>query len=331
MEKVTVGGQALIEGVMMLSPSKMAVAVRKPDGTIYVSSEDRPDTQSIAKWKKLPFMRGCVAMVDSLSLGMKTITKSAEIAMPEETEEPSRFEKWLAKKTNKKVEDIVIPFAVVVAVLLSVGLFIVLPTLVSGWMRPLFGHWLWANLFEGLLRIIIFMGYIILIARMPDIARVFMYHGAEHKLVAAYEKTGAADIETAKTCSRLHPRCGTSFMFLVVFISILVFSLVGRFENIFIKVLVRLALLPVVAGISYEALRFLAKHEGAVARALRWPGLQLQRLTTREPDDSMLEVAAASLNAALGVEYEPEIAATSCDEVEPCTNCECQNGDGVDS
>ena len=299
---VDIGGQAVMEGVMMKAPDAIAVAVRKPDNTIVVHREPYIPPSKKHKWLGWPFIRGIVNMGTMLSLGMNTLQKSTNM-LGVLDEEPTKFEKWLSKKLGKGIDKIVMGTAIVFAIVLSVVLFFAIP---EGFARFLKGIWTdgnlnWlVNLLSGILRIIILIGYIMVCMLVPDVRRTFQYHGAEHKTVYNHEAKEPLKPETAQRFSTLHPRCGTSFLLLVFTISIILFTLVGYQGDVYIwRLLSRLSLLPVVAGVSYEALKLLAHSEGALARALRWPGMQLQRLTTKKPDDAMVEVAIVSMNVAL--------------------------------
>jgi len=299
---VDIGGQAVLEGVMMKAPDAVAVAVRRPDHTIVVHREEYGAPSKKHKWLGWPFVRGVVNMGSMLALGMGTLQKSTSM-LGVLDEEPSKFEKWLAKKLGKGIDKVVMGTAVALAIILSVVLFFAIP---EGFARLLKSVWAdgslnWlVNLLSGILRILILIGYIFVCALVPDVRRTFQYHGAEHKTVYNHEAKKPLKPETAQQFSTLHPRCGTSFLLLVFVISIILFTVVGYQGNVYVwRLLSRLALLPVVAGVSYEVLKLLAHSNGALARALRWPGIQLQRLTTRQPDDGMLEVAIVSMNVAL--------------------------------
>lgn len=304
MSKVcTVGGQAVMEGVMMKSPTGIAMAVRKPDGTIATQYKKAKSRAQKGTFYGLPIVRGVVAFVESLSIGMGTLTESAKLAGEEIDEEPTRFEKWLAEKLGKSVEAVIIGVAVVLAVILAVGLFFVLPTLLSSLI--LGGSEVasvWKSLTEGLVRLAIFLGYIVLCSRVKDVRRVFMYHGAEHKTIACYEAEEPLTPENAAKHSRLHPRCGTNYLFLVMAVSILFFAAVGWNANFLVRLASRLIFLPLVAGLSYEVLRFAAKHDNLLTRIIRAPGMGLQRITTKEPTPDMLEVAITAFELAMDPE-----------------------------
>ncbi len=296
----SVGGQAVMEGVMMKSPTGIALAVRRADGSI--STEYTPYESKSRKgtFLGLPIVRGVVTFVESLSLGMRTITRSAELIGEEITEEPSKFEKWLSEKTGKSVDKIAIAIAVMLAIALSVGLFFMLPTFLSGLLvNGVDGRTVWKSLVEGFVRLGVFLGYLVAIGWMKDVKRLFAYHGAEHKVISCYEHEAELTPENAVHYSRLHPRCGTNYMFLVMAVSILFFAMVGFNANFWLRLGSRLLFLPVVAGLSYEVLRFGGKSESLLARIVRAPGMGLQRITTREPDLSMLEVAIAAFHLAM--------------------------------
>jgi uncharacterized protein YqhQ len=249
---------------------------------------------------KWPVVRGVVAFVDSLSVGMKMTTRSAELYGEGIEEEPSRFEKWLAAKTGKSAMDIAIVVAVVLAVALAVGLFVFLPSLTTQlipWKEAT--PRIWKSLTEGFVRLIIFLAYITAIAMMKDIRRVYMYHGAEHKTIACYEHEAELTPENAIKYSRLHPRCGTNYLFLVMAVSILFFAVLPYTENFFLRFLTRLVFLPLVAGLAYEVLKLAAASDKLWARIIRAPGLGLQYLTTREPERDMIEVAISAFYLAM--------------------------------
>nr|WP_122011973.1 DUF1385 domain-containing protein [Maliibacterium massiliense] len=296
MKKSSIGGQAVLEGVMMKSSHNMAIAVRTEKGDIALHEESLKPLAEKKKALRVPIVRGAVNMVDMMGLGVRVLTTSMDMAGMQE-EEPSRFEKWLAKKTGKDIMDIATPFAVVLAVVLAIGLFIVVPSLVVRLLQQWISQPMVINLIEGAVRLLIFVLYLWAISRMKDIQRLLAYHGAEHKVINCYEHDLPLTVENAGKSSRLHPRCGTSFLFLIMIISVAVFTCLGTITSLWLRVLSRIALLPVVAGVSYECLKALAKSEGKLARALRVPGMWMQRFTTREPDEGMLQVAIASFEA----------------------------------
>ncbi|MBR1584482.1 MAG: DUF1385 domain-containing protein [Clostridia bacterium] len=310
--RVDIGGQAVLDGVMMKGPDAIAVAVRRPNGDIVVKRETYESPAKKHKWMGLPFIRGSVNMVQMLWLGMRVLDDSMKMNGDESMqEEPSKFETWLADKLGKNVDKVVMAVAVVMAVCLSVGLFVLLPNLVI----MLFpqnatgGTLLLKNLVSGIIRICLLIGYISLVGRVPDMRKTFQYHGSEHKTVYCHEHGLPLTPQNAQQFTTLHPRCGTSFLILTFILSVLFYSVIDvlvlqitGFDlggNYLLRVLSRIILLPCIAGISYETLKGLAHHEGPIVRAMRWPGLQMQRLTTRQPSDDQCEVAIASMNAAL--------------------------------
>ena len=301
-KRVDIGGQAVMEGVMMKAPDAIAVAVRKPDQTIIVKRSPYHSAAKKYPWMGWPFVRGVINMGSMFALGFKTLQQSTEM-LGILDEEPSKFELWLSKKLGKGIDKIIMGVAMVLAVALAIGLFFILPELFARLLKGLWpepGMNLLINLLSGLLRILVLIGYILICGLVPDVRRTFQYHGAEHKTVYCHENNLPLTQENAHGFSALHPRCGTSFLLLVFTISIILFTLLGyQGSNYVWRLLSRLALLPVVAGISYEALKALAHSNAVIARVLRWPGLQMQRLTTKEPAKDMLEVAIVAMNVAL--------------------------------
>ncbi len=308
--RADIGGQAVLEGVMMKSPDAVAVAVRRENGDVVVKREDYVSPAKAHKWMGLPFIRGSVNMVQMLGLGMRVLTDSTNM-LGLDTEEPTKFEKWLSKTFGKSIDKVVMGVAVVLAMAMSIGLFVLIPNLII----KLFpegggnGVLLVKNLLSGLLRILILVGYIYFAGKIPDMHRTFQYHGSEHKTVYCHEADKPLTPANAQGFSRLHPRCGTSFLFITFFLSIIFYSVIDVLvlmatgynlgDHYLVRILVRLLLLPCVAGISYEVLKSLAHHENGLVRALRWPGLQLQRLTTQPPTDEMCQVAIISMMSAL--------------------------------
>lgn len=295
MHKTTIGGQSILEGIMMKGPRKSCTVVRKPDGTLAVKDEETVPLREKFAPAGWPVVRGFVTMVQSLIEGFQAIEYSSKFLDDEEDSgEPSKLEQWLMDKIGEgAIESAVYVISIVFGIALSVGLFILLPAFLAGLLPQTASH-LAVNLLEGVLRIAIFIAYMWLMARIPDIKRTFRYHGAEHKTIYCYEKGLELTTEHVREQPREHPRCGTSFLFVVMIISILVFSLVTA-ESRVMQLVLRLVLLPVVIGLSYEVNRFAGRHDGALSRALRWPGMMLQHITVLEPDDSMIEVAIVSL------------------------------------
>ena len=299
--RTSIGGQALIEGIMMMGPKKKAIVVRGPEGLV-TQVEDRKfikDKYPILGW---PFIRGVVNFGSSMVNGVKALMFSADYYPEEEgvePEKPSKIDLWLEEHLEEeKAQQAIIYLAVFLGVMFSVGLFILLPTLLAGFVSPWIGSGVLRNLVEGAIRITLFVIYMIAVSRMKDMKRVFSYHGAEHKTIACYEAGLPLTVENVRQQTRFHPRCGTSFLFVVMIISILVFSVV-RWSNPFIRMALRLALLPVVVGISYEINRFVGRHDNKFTRALVAPGLWFQRFTTNEPDDSMIEVGIEAVKLVL--------------------------------
>lgn len=295
--KTMIGGQALIEGIMMRGPEKDAIVIRGKDGlTVEVSPRKLNPPGS---WKNWPFIRGIFNFFDAQIVGVKALLRSADLAPDEMQEEPSKFDKWLEKKLGSEAfQKAIVGIAVAMGLLLSIGLFFLLPMVIGGFFDKIITSTLLLNLVEGVIRMVIFMAYMILVSRMPDMKRVFSYHGAEHKTIRCYEAQLPLTVENCRGMTRLHPRCGTSFLFVVVAISILLFALVSAVfptSNMLVRMLIRLALLPFVVSISYECNRFVGRHDNALTRALSAPGMWFQHFTTNEPDDSMLEVAIEAL------------------------------------
>ena len=295
-----VGGQAVLEGIMMRGPESYTTAVRKADGTIIRDSH--PNEIKKKNWfKKLPLVRGVVSFVESMVLSFSTLNFAAEAL---EIEEETKFEKWLTKTFGKSLTAIVTGIGTVLGLVLGVGLFIVLPAFLSQFIKHEFAR----KVFEGILRIAIFLGYVSLVSLMKDIKRTFMYHGAEHKSIFCYEKGLPLTVENVKAQKRFHPRCGTSFMILMMMVGILIGLLIGLIfpatrENTVLYVGIKFLLLPLTVGIGYEIIRFAGRHDNAVIRFITAPGLWIQRITTKEPTDDMIEVAIVALKSALTDEF----------------------------
>lgn len=300
---VDIGGQAVMEGVMMKAPDAIAITVRRPNGTMVTKRKAYVSPAKKHKWMGFPFIRGVVSFVTMLSSGMSVLQESTDM-LGVLDEEPTKFEKWLAEKTGKGIDKIVMAMAIVLAVVLSLGLFVFVPSLAESLMKKA-GMAPWAyTLLSGLIKIAILLGYIILCSFVPDVRRTFQYHGAEHKTVYCHEHELPLTPENAQQFSTLHPRCGTAFLLIVFSISILLFlllniTLLKNVTNFALRFLCHIAFLPLVAGVSYEVLKGLAHSESKIAKVLRWPGLQMQRLTTKQPTDEMLECAIVSMNVAL--------------------------------
>lgn len=297
MKSSGIGGQAVMEGIMMRNGSEYSVAVRKENGEIEVKKETYKGVGSKCKLFRLPFIRGIFSFVDSLVIGMKSLNYSASLFMEDgEEEEPGRFEKWLQKKFGDKAEKVIMDLTMVISIILAMGIFMVFPTWVSTLMKPLLGNGIWMALFEGVLRIAIFIAYVGLISLMPDIKRTYMYHGAEHKCINCIEHGLPLTVENVMKSSKEHKRCGTSFLLIVMVISIL-FFLVIRPETLWLRLVSRILLIPVIAGVSFEFLRLAGNSDNPVVNLLSKPGLMLQGLTTKEPDEKMAEVAICAVEA----------------------------------
>ena len=315
-KQTSIGGQAVIEGVMMRGKSAMATAVRDEEGNIRLETKRLTPPEKKPLIARLPIIRGMISYVQSLFGGTKVLMRSAEVYG--ETEEPTGFEKWTAEKLHVDVMNVVLVIATLLGIALSLGLFVVAPQLAANGISDLVGACggnlpktsVWYNLIEGLVRIIIFVCYILLTSLTKSVRRVYMYHGAEHKTINCFESGKELTVENARASSRLHNRCGTTFMFFVMLISILVFSLVNSFLGLdgVLRILLKMALMfTVVSGLSYELLKGLAKTDNPIFFPLKAPGLLLQKITTREPDDGMLEVAIAAFNAAREMDADPTI------------------------
>lgn len=304
----SIGGQAVMDGVMMQGPDRVAIAMRLPSGELYLKTKLKPKAP---KAMKIPFVRGIIAFALSLYNGMTTLMESADILekyAPEEyAEEEGKFEKWVNSRFGERAAwNILMSASLVFAIVISIALFVVFPT----WVVNFLGKWISStvvlNLIEGILRILIFILYIVLIRRMEEINTLFRYHGAEHKTIHCYENNLELTPANAQQFYTLHPRCGTSFLVFVLIISLLLFSFLG-WPNLALRIISRIILIPVIAGISYELLKWAGRSDGIVVRVLSWPGLMLQKLTTAEPTDKQLEVAILSLKAVLADKDDPVI------------------------
>lgn len=292
--KTTIGGQAIIEGISMKGPQTTCVTVRKPDGTL--TFQERPTPKPKHPFWKMPIARGAYTLFTALKDGMNDINYSAQFFEDDDSvdTEPSRFEKWVENHiSSDKLEKILMGFAMVIGTILPIALFLVAPTLIVG-VLPDGAPYFVRSLLEGVVRIILFLIFMWSISHMKDIERTFRYHGAEHKTIFCYEAGLPLTVENVRSMPRFHPRCGTSFMIVMMIIPILIFAFV-QMDNVWLRMILRLALLPVVVGIAYECNRWAGRHDGVISRTIRWPGIQMQKLTVFEPDDSMIEVAIASM------------------------------------
>lgn len=307
--KTSVGGQALIEGVMMQGPKGMATAVRTPDGSILTEYHQVKHLRDKSKIFNIPVFRGIVNFVESMILGYKTLMYSAEVSGMEDIEEAemSKFEKWLTDKLGDKFMDIIMFIATILGFVLAFAIFFYLPVLLFN----LFNDWAdlkltpWQGTFEGVIKIIIFVLYMYLVSHMKDMRRVFEYHGAEHKTIACYEAGMDLTVENVKKCTRFHPRCGTSFLFVMLILSILVVTLLSLFvpdelkQNRILWMLIKLPLIPLIMGIGYEFIKYAGRHDNALVKILSAPGLWMQRITTKEPEDDVIECGIEALKAVI--------------------------------
>lgn len=293
-----VGGQAVLEGVMMRSGENVSVSVRAEDGSVQTKDSKYVSIKQKYKVLGLPIIRGMVSFIESMVMSFGTMNDSVNLLGIEEEE--TKFEKWLKKKFGASILDVLMPIAMVLGVLLAVGLFVFLPALIGRGISYLFGGdiGIWQSAIEGVMKVAIFIVYMLLVSMMKDIRRTFEYHGAEHKSIFCYESGEELTVENVKKHSRFHPRCGTSFMFVMIFIGI-VLGFFIPFETVWLRTLCKILLLPVTMGIGYEFLMYAGKHDNFLIRALSAPGLWMQRITTKEPDESQIEVAIASLKHAL--------------------------------
>ncbi|MBR5128708.1 MAG: DUF1385 domain-containing protein [Firmicutes bacterium] len=294
----SIGGQAIMEGIMMRGPKKTAIAVRLPDGSIHMKTQPTPKP---SKWSKIPLIRGVVNFVASLVLGTKVLMYSADVLeehYPEEYEK-DKFDIWIEQKVGKEMAwKILMYLSVVIAIVLSVGLFMLLPTVAVGIIGKVTENIIVLNLAEGAVRIAIFIAYIALISKMEDIKTVFKYHGAEHKTIHCFENGLELTPANAQQFYTLHPRCGTSFMMFVMVIAVLTHALMG-WPNVWVRIISRILVLPIIAGVSYELLKWAGRSDNWIVRTLSMPGIYLQKLTTVEPEDQHLEVAIAAMKAVL--------------------------------
>lgn len=291
-----IGGQAVIEGIMMKNKDNYATAVRRPDGKIEVKKDTYVSMTEKVKFCALPFVRGVFSFADSMILGMKTLSFSASFFEDDEDSEPGRLELWMDKVFGEQVEKILMGFVMVFSVVMAVAIFMVLPLLIAGWFRNFIHSETVMAVLEGVIRIAIFVLYIKVISRMEDIRRTFMYHGAEHKCINCIEHGMTLTVEHVRQSSKQHKRCGTSFLIIVMIISILFFMVI-RVDQVWLRIVSRVVLVPVIAGVSYEFLRLAGRSDSALVNLLSKPGMWMQNLTTSEPDDSMIEVAIAAVNA----------------------------------
>ena len=308
--KTSVGGQALIEGIMMQGPKGAAMSVRLPDGTIDTEEKEFRHIRDKVKFLGFPVIRGCVNFVESMIFGYKCLMESAEKSGFEELENSeenqSKLDKWLSEHLSKKVMSVITGVASVLGVLLAFALFFFLPSKITDFFNNLASGALtnFRALIEGIMRMIIFIAYIALVSLMKDIKRTFMYHGAEHKTIFCYEHGLELTVENVRKQSRFHPRCGTSFMFVMIIISVIISSIISVAfpylrNNIAVWMIIKILILPLVMGFGYEFIKYAGRHDNTLVKILSAPGLWMQRLTTKEPDDSMIEVGIAAFKAVI--------------------------------
>ena len=294
----SIGGQALIEGVMMRGKDKISIAVRKPDGEIEVKTDPIKKTKHAA-FLKWPIIRGVVALISSMIIGVRALTYSAEFFVEGDgSEEKGKFETWLYAKMGKKADDVLLAFSILFAFVFAMLLFGAAPTAIVSFLRKIISNNIVLSAIEGVMKIVIFIVYILAISQMKDIKRVFQYHGAEHKTIHCYESGEEVTVENARKFSTLHPRCGTSFMFFVLMISIIIFTFIS-WDSVVMRLLTKLLLFPVVAGLSFEMIKIAGKSTHPIVKALSYPGLMMQKITTNEPDDRQLEVAIIAFKCVL--------------------------------
>lgn len=299
----SIGGQAVIEGVMMRGKTMYALAVRNSQTKeIILEKENLKSIDNRAKVLKLPFIRGIASFLDSMIIGMKIIMRSATLSGLDQDDNKTQKGKvdiWLENKFGEKLTDYIIYFSVFISILLSIAIFMVLPVWISSFFTKTFNISLWGiGIVEGIVRIVIFLAYILLISKMNDVQRLFMYHGAEHKTITCFEQGDKLTIENVRKHSRLHKRCGTSFLIIVMIVSMIVFMFL-KTDDITLRVFSRIILVPVIAGISYEIIKWAGKHDNFLVKLISAPGIALQKVTTKEPTDDMIEVAIKSLEGVL--------------------------------
>lgn len=289
-----IGGQAVIEGIMMKNQDNYATAVRRPDGSIEVKKDTYVSMTEKVKFFALPFVRGVFSFADSMILGMRSLTWSASFFEDDEDEEPGKLEKFLTDRFGEKLEAALMTAVMVFSILMAIVIFMVLPLVIANFFRRFIASETVMAVLEGLIRIMIFIGYIKLISGMEDIRRTFMYHGSEHKCINCLENGLVLNVENVRNSSKEHKRCGTSFLLFVMVISILFFMVV-RVDTVWLRIVSRIVLIPVIAGVSYEVLRLAGRSNSKIMNIVSRPGMWMQGLTTKEPDDSMIEVAIAAV------------------------------------
>lgn len=298
--KTSIGGQAIIEGIYMRGVDKQSTVVRREDGSMTTKIEPVRIRKNEHAWMGWPFVRGVINFYDSMAQGMKSLSWSAELAPEEMQEEPTKFDLWVEKKFGmEKAQKVLIGVALLMGLVLALGLFVFLPTLLVGFLKLSDDQFVLRSVLEGVVKIIVFLAYLWLCSRMGEIQRLFAYHGAEHKTIFCYEHGHDLTVENVRKEGRLHPRCGTSFLVVVILFSILLWCFI-HISNSWLRMLVKLALLPVIVAVTYEMNRWIGRHDELwISKILSWPGKQIQRITTNEPDDSMMEVAITALKLVL--------------------------------
>ena len=306
----SIGGSALIEGIMMRGPKRTTVACRLDKDNIYTEDIEIKTLSSRSKIFRLPLIRGVFGMIDSMRLSYKALGLSADKAMEAGTapeEEPSKFEKWLDEKLGDKLMNVIMVIATILGFALAIGLFVILPSMLFTWfIKPFLGSWnesstrLLQSAFEGILKIALFLCYMLLVSRMNDMKRVFMYHGAEHKTIFCYENEEELTVENVRKQTRFHPRCGTSFLVVTLIVSVFIGLFIPTFPELpILRPLLRLLLVPIMVGLGYEFIKLCGKYDNRITRVLATPGLWAQRITTREPDDDMIECAITAMKAVI--------------------------------
>lgn len=291
-----IGGQAVIEGIMMQNGPDYAVAVRRPDGQIEVKKEAYQSITARLHLKNVPFVRGIFSFADSMIVGMKALTWSCSFFEDDEDSEPSKLEQWLDRVFGEALEKVLMSVVMVLSFVVAIGIFMILPMMIARLCKSVIPSEHIIAILEGLIRIVIFVAYIKMVSRMEDIRRTFMYHGSEHKCINCLEHGKKLTVANVRESSKEHKRCGTSFIMIVMIISILFFMVI-RPEGLWMRMVSRVVLIPVIAGVSYEFLRFAGRHDSKIVDILSRPGMWMQGLTTKEPDDDMIEVAIAAVEA----------------------------------
>jgi len=298
-EKISVGGQALIEGIMMRAGEKVSIVVRKNNGEFAYQDKIMKSNKIISK---IPILRGIAVLIASMAVGMKALSFSAEyFAEGDENYEMGKFDKWVYDKFGDKAENIIVAFSMVMALVLATLLFGIAPTFIINFLKSITDNVMILSALEGIMKIVIFVTYLTVISRMKDIKRVFEYHGAEHKSIYTYESGEELTVENARKHKRLHPRCGTNFLTIVLMISIIIYSFIS-WESVLVRVMYKIILLPLVAGFSYEIIKIAGKTDNIIFRIISYPGMMMQKITTSEPDDGQLEVALEALKRAISNE-----------------------------